>query len=273
MILETIRQLYPQLTKSQKRLADFIVSQYREAAFMTASRLARKLTVNEATVIRFAQRLGYSGYPELTADIQAVVRAELQPAAEEQTPLLAALNQEAENLNRALSHISPEVAQQALAMLHEAQRVIVLGQGLAAPIAQLFCLSLRTLGIAAESPMCDPLSLALALGDVGEGCVVVAMAAVSETPEVTNALRVASSHGARTLALCWSPIASVAQVADVAIAWPSSDVFPLPSTAIAAIVVDALVQSLASSRLDAARGRMEAYAQNLELVLGRRQRQ
>ena len=39
-VLERIRQVYPQLTKSQKRLADFVTAYYREAAFMTASRLA-----------------------------------------------------------------------------------------------------------------------------------------------------------------------------------------------------------------------------------------
>ena len=43
MILEKIRQLYPKLTKSQKRLADFIATSYQEAAFMTASRLARRV--------------------------------------------------------------------------------------------------------------------------------------------------------------------------------------------------------------------------------------
>ena len=93
MVLEKIRQLYPELTKSQRRLADFVAVSYREAAFMTASRLARKLGVNEATVIRFAQRLGYSGYPEFVQDVRAVVQDELgaKSLTMEETAISAAL--------------------------------------------------------------------------------------------------------------------------------------------------------------------------------------
>ena len=98
MILEKIRQIYPQLTKSQSRLADFIAASYQEAAFMTASRLARRVGVNEATVIRFAQRLDYAGYPDLIQDIQAIVQEELKLRFEtlepERDPLFDALNNE-----------------------------------------------------------------------------------------------------------------------------------------------------------------------------------
>ena len=37
---------------------------------MTASQLADHLGMNEATVIQFAQRLGYRGYPQLVAAIR-----------------------------------------------------------------------------------------------------------------------------------------------------------------------------------------------------------
>lgn len=77
MILETIRRVYPELTRSQQLLSDFVAHSYREAAFMTASDLAQRLNLNEATVIRFAQRLGYSGYPELVTALRELVQQEL----------------------------------------------------------------------------------------------------------------------------------------------------------------------------------------------------
>ena len=74
MILEKIRQLYPQFTKSQRKLADFIANHYQEAAFMTASELAHALNLDAATVVRFSQFLGYSGFPELQHEIRERVR-------------------------------------------------------------------------------------------------------------------------------------------------------------------------------------------------------
>jgi DNA-binding MurR/RpiR family transcriptional regulator len=53
------------MSKSFARLADFLLDSYVEASFMTASELAQELNLDAATVVRFSQQLGYSGYPKL----------------------------------------------------------------------------------------------------------------------------------------------------------------------------------------------------------------
>lgn len=227
MVLERIRQLYPSLTKSQRRLADFVAGSYQEAAFMTASRLARRVSVNEATVIRFAQRLGYPGYPELLEDVQSVVREELaarrEPADGPGTgePVYTRfLHHGMENLRRAISHVPPALAVEALKALQQARRIVVLGQGVSAPLAQLLSISLRAVGLSAESPQAELLSLATALDEVGEDCAVVAISAGPDSPELANALSYAAQRGARTLALTTSPVSACAQAAELAISCP-----------------------------------------------------
>src|SRR5690242_1719672 len=69
MFREQIRKHYDHLSRSYRRVADFILSDYRTAAFMTAAALADAVDVDTTTVVRFAQRLGYPGYPELIEDI------------------------------------------------------------------------------------------------------------------------------------------------------------------------------------------------------------
>ena len=202
MILEKIRQIYPQLTKSQKRLADFIATSYREAAFMTASCLSRRLGLNEATVIRFAQRLGYSGYPQLIQDVQAIVQEELGTGPQsqvlaEQGPLVRLLKAEIENLQRTISHIPAKIAYEAMNMLQEARQVYVLGQGIAAPLAQLFSLSLRALGISADNSFADPLRLGIVLNNIDESCMLIGISAGMESQQVANALDYAKQRGAR----------------------------------------------------------------------------
>jgi DNA-binding MurR/RpiR family transcriptional regulator len=74
---ERIRQERPFMSKSFAKLADFLLDSYIEAAFMTASELAHTLDLDAATVVRFAQHLGYSGFPKLQREIRERVRADL----------------------------------------------------------------------------------------------------------------------------------------------------------------------------------------------------
>lgn len=276
MILDKIRQLYPHLTKSQKRLADYIATSYQEAAFMTASRLAHDLSVNEATVIRFAQRLGYSGYPGLIQDIQALVRDELKTRAETETtetvPLIKCLNDRIEDLERTISHIPSELAQEMVVVLSNARRIVVIGEGLSSSLASLFCRALELIGLNVISPAADPANLALVLADVGGGDAIVGISTVFESPLVANALRYASQRGARTLALTMSPVSPCAQAAELAISAPHSEQLDLPSFAICATVIDALVQSMGAARPDVVRQRLEDIPIAREYILGRRRR-
>jgi DNA-binding MurR/RpiR family transcriptional regulator len=278
MILEKIRQLYPKLTKSQKRLADFIATSYREAAFMTASRLARRVAVNEATVIRFAQRLGYGGYPELVDDIQAIVQEELKAKYEAEgglgtrEPFFTILDSEVENLQRGISHLVPELVSTALVMLRQASHIYVVGQGLAAPLADLFSLSLCAIGLSAESPPADSMSLGIVMESLARGSVVVGISAAGESITVANVLKYAAQRGARTLALTWSPIDMSAQAAEVAISCPANELFALPSVALLAVWIDAFVQALAEGDRDMLRSRAERIIHAQDILLSKRRR-
>lgn len=253
MILEKIRQVYPRLTKSQRRLADFIAGSYHEAAFMTASRMAKRLNVNEATVIRFAQRLGYRGYPQLIRDVQAIVQEELKAPSEpeaqvapEVLPFLASLSNEVEHLQRAVSHVSPEVARRLMVLLRGTRRIYAAGQGESYYLAGLLATGLAGLGLDARVTAGDPQSLALSIADLEATDAFVGIAASRESPELARAIVAARKHGARTLAVTWSPISKLAQAADLALTCPADGLFPVPSVAVTATFLDALVQALAS---------------------------
>ena len=76
-ILHTIQENMPRLSKGQKRIAAYILSDYDKAAFMTASKLGGLVGVSESTVVRFAALLGYDGYPAMQKALQEMVRSKL----------------------------------------------------------------------------------------------------------------------------------------------------------------------------------------------------
>ena len=65
------------LSKSYRAIASFIEEHYDRVPTMTATALAREVGVSESTVVRFANALGYEGYPTLQKALQYQVRKRL----------------------------------------------------------------------------------------------------------------------------------------------------------------------------------------------------
>ncbi len=58
------------LTKTSKRIGAFILDHETDACFMTSTELAGELDVSEASVIRFARALGFSGYMDFQRSLR-----------------------------------------------------------------------------------------------------------------------------------------------------------------------------------------------------------
>ena len=78
-IIIHMKQSMPTFSKSQKKIAQALIDNYQETAYMTASRLGALVGVSESTVVRFAYELGYDGYPELQRAIQKAVCNKMTP--------------------------------------------------------------------------------------------------------------------------------------------------------------------------------------------------
>ncbi len=76
-LIEIIQREFTRLSKGQKLIAQYIIDNYDKAAFMTASKLSKAVGVSESTVVRFANTLDFSGYPELQRELQNIIKVKL----------------------------------------------------------------------------------------------------------------------------------------------------------------------------------------------------
>lgn len=273
MILERVRLLYPKLTKSQRKLADYIATSYHDAAFMTAARLARTVGVNEATVIRFAQRLGYKGFPAMIADVQAVVHQDLQPAPpetvgqEEVDPFFLTVLGEAERLERTARQVSPDLLATIRDLLAGARSVVVVGQGMSEPMARYMHLGLCRCGGSAISPGLASLELAAALLAADEATVLVGISLGEEDGRLARALRRARERGARTVALTGSTLSPAAQAAEFALSCSGTGEDGEQLAGLLLVLVDGLVRSVAACGDEGAARYRQRLADVREYVL------
>ena len=58
-------------TKTEKRIADYILENQKTVGLETAVKIAEKLDVTDMSVHRFLRKLGYSGFAEFRAEMNA----------------------------------------------------------------------------------------------------------------------------------------------------------------------------------------------------------
>lgn len=75
--LAYIRRIYQSLSKSHKRIADYILNHYDEIAQLSAIKVANEVKVSEATVGRFSVAIGYEDYPEFRRALKNEINRKL----------------------------------------------------------------------------------------------------------------------------------------------------------------------------------------------------
>ena len=135
-VLYRIQTRYPRMSKSQKKLADYILEHYDKAVYLTASRLGAVVGVSESTVVRFAVELQYDGYPAMQRALEdlvknkltAVQRMEVSQARVNQDRVLSSvLEMDMENIKNTLENVNEESFREAVKAILGARRIYILG--------------------------------------------------------------------------------------------------------------------------------------------------
>jgi len=135
-LINQIQKEFPKLSKGQKLIAQYIIENYDKAAFMTASKLANKVGVSESTVVRFANALGFEGYPQLQKGLEEIIKTKLttvqrvEMASEysnEGAILKKVLKADMDNIRTTLEKIDYDVFQQVVDRVCSAERIYIVG--------------------------------------------------------------------------------------------------------------------------------------------------
>ncbi|MGI6706851.1 MAG: MurR/RpiR family transcriptional regulator [Clostridia bacterium] len=143
-LMHLINANYKRMSKGQKLIAEYILNSYDKAAFMTASKLGSKVGVSESTVVRFANALGYDGYPHLQKALQELIRnrlttvqrIEMTSDLNQSMVLSTVLKADMNNIRLTIDEMNNDVFEAAVESILNARQVYVLGLRSAAPLAQ-----------------------------------------------------------------------------------------------------------------------------------------
>ena len=149
-----IEEKYRDLSKGQKRVAEYVLDNYDKAVFLTAARLGEVVGVSESTVVRFATQLGYKGYPEFQKALEELVRNRLNSIQRmkvtygriSQSQILeTVLQSDIEKIKQTLNGIDHLAFNQAIDTILNARKIYVLGIRSCAPLAAFMSFYLNLL--------------------------------------------------------------------------------------------------------------------------------
>lgn len=143
-IITRIQEKYAGMSKGQKAIAAYLLEHDDQAAFMTAAKLGKTLSVSESTVVRFAAMLGYKGYPQmqealagrLKRRLNAVESMDVHYAGMEQSEILTSvLTSDIEKIRHTMEHLDPAAFEMAVRLILDAETIYVLGVRSCRPLA------------------------------------------------------------------------------------------------------------------------------------------
>jgi DNA-binding MurR/RpiR family transcriptional regulator len=223
---EEIRQRFDEFSRSQKDVGQYIVDHLEEAAFHTAEELARRANTSSSTVVRFAQALGFDGFPEL----QSAARDEYRRGREgsngaadlttqplfpiDQTEFEAALAADHANLEETAKRVDRDEVSASVELIARAERIVLCGTDQMAFFASYLRHLLMLLDLRVEV-VASPSQEGLAkLGRVDDKTVMVGFSAGRPHPLVVRAMKLARNRRAATIAIADATLSEVAKLAD-----------------------------------------------------------
>jgi len=216
-----INNLYASLSKSEKKVAEYIQEHMDEAVLLSLQGVAKKCKTSDPTVLRFCRSLGYNGFsdfkvslvPELLRsgkNIYTDINNHTEPDSIKEMlkhNLMIQTDSTLENSDiKELNKIARKI--------FSASKVVVIGLGGSAGVAQIFCDSLGSLGIFStyfnDRSIIQHISTILKPKDI-----LIGISHSGETEEVVEAIKKAKSIKATTVGITNSAHSSLANVTQI----------------------------------------------------------
>ncbi len=217
--LAYIDSVIPALVPSEQRVARAILESPEDVAMMSAADLAARTGTSNATVIRASQSLGFKGFQHLRLlllrDIPS--RAEQEVVGHEGAPrewLPSMFRAAGEELANALAPLDFDEFDRAVAAMAGARRLLIIGNGGSAPIAQLATLGFLNSSRPSEAPA-DAIIQQLAARSLGAGDVCVCISGSRSNPVTLSSAEAARAAGATVVGVTGYQRSRLRELSDI----------------------------------------------------------
>jgi DNA-binding MurR/RpiR family transcriptional regulator len=253
---ERLDDRFADLSPTEQRVARFFGDHREEVGFVSAIEIAQQLGTSDATVVRTAQRLGYTGLPELKRELFEAMRTRATPAlrlgrrleqlGDEPAAILDhVLQWHIDLIEAARRTLQADAFARAIHSLHAADRILTFGIGPSASLAEYMTVKLARFGRQASAITATGITLADALLTMRRGDALVMMDYGRVYREVDVTLKRAADVGVPVILLTDTLALELSGRFEVALQSPRGRSGDLGSVVSTMVVLEALLLALA----------------------------
>lgn len=264
---------FARLSPKHQVVARYIAENPAFAAFATATEIGERAGVSTATVVRFAQALGFNSYSELQQNARHGYLRTLQPLEALQTrsengrDLFAAqVYQDIENLKRTVNSLHADQLAAVIAHIQRANQIAVVSSGSYSAIGLVLSHHLQFMGYRATYEDRGGPHLTSALSPLGSGDLVIGITFWKGVREIVKAVEWARHRGVPTVVITDTIYSPIARVGDIVLALPTEGVSFFQSMVAPLSLVHGLIAQLAHDADEDRKQIMKEAEESYELL-------
>ena len=217
-----LREKMEQMPNKARRVVEYLLSNTREAAFLSIGEVAEKLDVSKAQLVRVSRMVGFDGYADLKDALQNTVLEHVNPTAllskimkNRQDLPEEILRMEHANLDDTWNQLKPQNIVKFCEMVRQANMVYCMGWGISSIVAESLYTRLMEMGIRSSLMKRGSVALIEQARTVTKGDIVVVCELPSYVIEVMESIEKIAANGATVITITDSPAAPVCQLSDL----------------------------------------------------------
>ncbi len=205
--LSIVSDALPNLTGAGQKVAEFILNSPQETINLTITELGARVGVSEASIVRFAQSLGYSGFHalkiRLAEDIvspMSIIHEDMMPDDKPATAAQKAMNLGLRSLEETIRILDMRVFEDTIHALCNARHILLFASGNSIPIAMDLSFRLTKVGLSSRFSI-DPTTQEMHAGLSSAEDVAVGISHTGSSKDTVYAVELAKQHGVRTVCI------------------------------------------------------------------------
>lgn len=208
-----IKSKYETLTKSEKKIAQYITNNKKAVIYGTMETIKKDIAVGDATIVRFSKKLGFSGFNDLKIDIakDELTESNIDSSRDYYDDIADHL---ISTIKDTASLIDSNDLGKAVELISNCRKLYLFGVGHSGETALDFSKMLLRIGLIVHAET-DPHFQAQMAAMLSKDDLVIGISLSGETRDTYSSLKMAKENGAKIISLTNNNLSSIAQISDI----------------------------------------------------------
>jgi len=247
-----IADSYPELTQNQKKVADYLLGNMREAAFLSVTDIGLKAGASKATVVRFAQQIGFDGFFDFRDKLNEAVNSEYLnltqlplKADDTMSTLFQVAKQDVDNINETINQIDKKTFFEVIKIIKNSAMVYTCGLGISHLLSQILAYTLSQVSIKSIPLRHDQQAFMEQLNLMSPNDSVIVFSFPPYSAESIDLAREASKNKIKVISISNKLTAPISEFSDVVLSVKSENMLFTNSIASVSVIINALATEVA----------------------------